>query len=175
MVESVRPARMLAWRDMMLTAVVVVVLACTLALVTAPSPTPALAEALPAGGLQRGQPFRGIVVLQPADCTSSVEFLRAVQRPEIRAAVPVEAVVIGSTAEVDSAGALLDALGISMRVHQGDRHTLAAVAGLGHRATPVLVVLDHTNSVRLASASPASAGEFRALLASLRALAEARP
>ena len=168
------PARGLTRQDKLLVLGIIAVLACTLALVVAPRPA-ALAEVLPAGRSQADQPFHGLVVLQPQDCLSSVEFLRVVQRPEIRRAVQVEAVVIGSRAAADSAGALLDALGISMRVHQGDGRTLAALASLGHRSTPILVVLDRTRAVRLASASPSSAGDYRALLRSLRALAEPEP
>lgn len=159
----------------MLATGIVVVLACTVAFVVAPTRAPGPAEVLPASSAPAGQPFRGIVVLQPGDCASSVEFLRAVQRPEIRRAVAVEAVVIGSRAAADSAGALLEALGISIRVHPGNRRMLAAVAGLGHRTTPVLLVFDRGNSVRLAAASPSSAGDFRVLLGSLRALAGVEP
>lgn len=169
------PARTLTRQEKLLVVGIMAVLACTLALVAAPPPALALAEVLPAGRSDADQPFHGLVVLQPGDCLSSVEFLRVVQRPEIRRAVRVEAVVIGSRAAADSAGALLDALGNSMRVHQGDGRTLAALASLGYRSTPILVVLDRTRAVRLASTSPSSSGDFRALLRSLRALAEPEP
>jgi hypothetical protein len=133
-----------------------VVLLCTAAVLTTSSKPQALGEVLPP--LSGPSPFRAYVFFQPADCASNLEFLRILARPKFQSTVAVAGMLTGADDDrvKDHATRRFSDLTGRDVVLSPTRKVAAALAALGYRTTPFLVVLDVHGQVRFAASVPTS-------------------
>jgi hypothetical protein len=119
------------------------------------------------------RPLVAYLVVRDRDCESHLDLLRYVQRPSIaRATTMGGALVIGSTAAVRES---LELLARELPGFPARRATFLErklLVQLGHRATPVLLVLDaRTGAVRFAARAPLTVQQRIRFLAALSAAA----
>ena len=158
-----------------LTAVLVIV-ACTVMLLRRTPGQQSLASTLrpatgPAAGQLKGQ-LEAYIVLQLKDCSSGLEFASLFARPSVRRRVHFRGfLLLGTEVDIQVVRRRLAALGFHDPVRRVGQSATGALAALGHRATPFVVVLDEQGSVRLSVASPSTPQEFVHLAALLPRIA----
>lgn len=163
--------RRMAPLDRVLGGVTVVILCCTALLLAVPTRILRVEDWIPPRPEGSSVPLRAIVVLHARDCPVSIDLLRLVQRPEFERAWQVEVLVVGTHAEVASSRRELRDRGIHGPVLRAHARAAPALRSLGHRATPVLVLVDGADAIRFSAAPPTAAGGYPRMLATLRALA----
>lgn len=104
---------------------------------------PLAAGLFAAGALGR----TAVVVLQPADCASRLEALAPLVTEAGRAGTRVVVRVPGGAASTESVRAQLVAMGWSLDVASASATGVRALRGLGHRASPVVIVFDEAGRV----------------------------
>jgi hypothetical protein len=162
------------------------VVACTVALLARPRGAAQLPEELGGGGvaaaadsLRRGpQPARdaaldAYVVFQLADCDGNLRVLDLLRRRAMRGRVTLAGLAfVGSDAELERARSRLPLGARSVPIRRATRASVDLLAGIGHRSTPILIVLDAERRVRYITGAPRSPRAYVGLarvLASLEA------
>lgn len=114
-------------------------------------PVPTFAEAVGRPGLAG---HRAYAVILAQDCAGFLGALADAARAARAAGASFRVVVPGAAAASDSVFGVLRAAGLSEVVSPASRALPRAVRALGHRGTPLLVVLDASGGVRFASPFP---------------------
>ncbi len=163
-----------------------VVVACTIALLARPRDAAPLAEEFGAArstaaadSTARGRrPAPGAaldayVVFQLADCQGNLRMLDLLRRRGLRDRVALAGLAfVGSDAELERARSRLPVGARSVPIRRATRASIDLLAGIGHRTTPILVVLDAERRVRYITGAPRSPRAYVGLarvLASLEA------
>lgn len=111
-----------------------------------------------------GAPVQAAVVLQLSDCTGNLRLLDLLNRPEVserlRLAVLWYAGPVGDSAGIRR---LLPNWSAGSPLRPVPAAVLGELRRLGHRHTPLLIVMDQEGRVRLTSQSPRSPREFAGL------------
>jgi hypothetical protein len=162
------------------------VVACTVALLARRRDAAPLAEELGAarvaaaadplaGGRQpaRGAALDAYVVFQLTDCDGNLRVLDLLQRHGVRDRITLAGLAfVGSHAELERARSRLPLRARSVPIRRATRASIDLLAGIGHRSTPILVVLDAERRVRYVTGAPRSPRAYVGLarvLASLEA------
>lgn len=114
--------------------------------------------------------YRVAVFLQERDCTSNLALLRLLARPELSERLSVVVYGVGGSESVNRLTTRLRAQELSFKTLAAPRGALAAVKRMGYQATPVFVLLDRDNRVRLMTAAPETPEELHTLASALRLL-----
>lgn len=116
-----------------------------------------------------GGAIRSAIVLQRSDCEGNLRMLDLLHRPDVRERLRLAVIwYVGPTGDSAVIRALLPSWTQHVPLQEAPVAALRELAQLGHRGTPLLVVLDQEGRVRLTTQSPRSAREF----AGLRAIVE---
>ena len=133
------------------------------------------ARATPTGGLQSalaqhagdprpGAPIQSAVVIQRADCAGNIRLFDLLHRREVRERLALAVIwYIGPPADTGAIRSLLPAWTQHTPLQRVPSTVMAELMRLGHRSTPVVVVLDQEGRIRLTSQSPRSPREFAGL------------
>jgi hypothetical protein len=104
-----------------------------------------------------GPVLAAYVVFQLADCDGNLRVLRLLQRRTLRDRVPLAGLAfVGSDAELDRARGRLPAAARTLPIRRATGSLVSLLARLGHRATPIVVVLDAEQRVRFVTGVPRS-------------------
>lgn len=118
------------------------------------------------------------LVARAADCTGNLEFLDLFERPPIHDRIDlVAALALGDESAATTLRHALAARGLDIPVRVASPALRAALATVGHHATPYLLVLDRNGALRFAIGAPESVRQYLALGATLPLLgdSEAQP
>ena len=143
---------------------VVIVLVCTVLVLSSGTPEP-IGSSLPVVGIDGTGAFRAYVVVQPADCTSNLEFARVFAPEKFRRRLPVTGLVTGRAVAQDdllTAQRKFEEFAGTDHVIPLSRKSAGALAGLGFTRTPFLVIVDSESRVRFASEPPRTFEGLRA-------------
>lgn len=133
------------------------------------------ARAAPRNGLRRslaphiasflpGAPIQAAVLLQRSDCSGNIRVLDLLNRESIRERLRLAVLWhVGPAADTVAIRALLPAWTRTVPIRQAPAAALMELRQLGHRSTPMLVILDQEGRVRLTTQSPRSPREFAGL------------
>ncbi len=133
------------------------------------------ARAAPAGGLRGslspyvgtlmpGAPIQAAVLLQRTDCTGNTRMFDVMNRPDIRDRLQLAVLwYVGADRDTSDIRALLPAWTRHTPLQRIPHGALTDLTRLGHRSTPILVVLDQDGRIRFTSQTPRSAREFAGL------------
>lgn len=109
-------------------------------------------------------PLAAALVLHVDDCNGNFRMFNLLHRQEVRSAIGM--VVIWYAGPIADSAAIRAALPDWMRstpLHPAPPHVVRELTRLGHRTTPVLVMLDEMYRLRFATQSPRSPREFAGL------------
>jgi hypothetical protein len=133
------------------------------------TPVPRLAQSLTdvPSAVRTGSPRRPIragVVLQASDCTGNLGMLKALNRGAVRDAIELGVLwYVGPASDSLVIRPRLPAFARTVPLKQATGALLNDLARLGHTSTPVLIVLDQANRIRLVTQSPRSSREVAGL------------
>lgn len=110
------------------------------------------------------RPLAAALVLHVDDCSGNFRMFNLLHRQEVRGAIAMAVIWYAGT--VSDSGAVRSALPGWMRnapLQPVPMHVVRELARLGHRSTPVLLMLDEEQRLRLTTQSPRSPREFAGL------------
>lgn len=111
---------------------------------------------------------RAFLVARSADCSGNFDFLDLFDRPPVRSRLDLAGVVaLGDEDAVPALRAALAAHGRQLPVWSASPAARLALASLGVRSTPYLVVVDGDGALRFAAGAPATVRQYLALGATL--------
>jgi len=109
-------------------------------------------------------PLTAALVLHADDCTGNFRMFNLLHRADVRTAIGVAVVwYVGATSDSTRIRHALPAWMRSVALAPVSRDVVRELARLGHRTTPVLLMLDTEGRLRLTTQSPRSAREFAGL------------
>lgn len=118
-----------------------------------------------------GAPVRAAIALQLSDCSGNLRLLDLIHRSTVRHAITLEALWnVGNPADSARVRALLPRWTRDVPIVPAPSGALHELASLGHRSSPMLVLLDQASRVRLVTGSPGSAREFAGLRRAIEGL-----
>lgn len=128
-------------------------------------------HAVPRG---RGNPTRhtAAVFLQERDCTTNMALLQLLSRSEFSNGLSVVVYDVGESRSADRVTARLRAMDLPFPALPAPRGSVSQLRRMGYDATPVLVLVDSADRVRMAAAAPATLAEMRRLESALRILTD---
>ncbi len=109
-------------------------------------------------------PLSTALVLHADDCPGNFRMFNLLHRADVRTAVALTVIwYVGAPADSVRIRQALPAWMAQVALRQVPMHVTRELARLGHRTTPVLLMLDDAGRLRLATQSPRSGREFAAL------------
>lgn len=122
----------------------------------------ALAPYLPQERLNA--PVQSAVLLQRSDCRGNLRMLDLLHRASVRESLQLAVLwYVGSSADTAVIRAALPEWSAHVPLRPAPAAALAELDLLGHRSTPIVVVMDQAGRIRLTSQSPRSVREFAGL------------
>lgn len=153
----------------MLLGVAAIVLSATAAVRWDRTRVPSIAAQLSAATLDEGR-FRAVVVFQYADCGSSLGFLSWLRQHSDLSHMRLERLLhVGPQQEFAAAERWSEESELSLPVRHADASLQRALAALGQRQTPWILLLDRHGQVRLSLDAPRSPAERRQVVSALSA------
>jgi hypothetical protein len=133
------------------------------------TPVPRLAQSLTGvpTAVSTGSPRRPIkagVLLQASDCTGNLGMLQTLNRRAVRDVIELGVLwYVGPASDSLVIRPLLPAFARKVPLQHATGALVNDLARLGHTSTPVLIVLDPANRIRLVTQSPRSSREVAGL------------
>lgn len=110
------------------------------------------------------EPLRAALVLQASDCTGNFRMFNLLHRHDVRGAIGVVVIwYVGADADSLAIRAAMPTWMRDAELRRAPPAVLFELSRMGHRTTPVLLMLDDSGRLRFATQSPRSAREFAGL------------
>jgi len=110
-------------------------------------------------------PLGAAAVIQREDCASNLIMFDVLKRPSLAGAIDLKVIWwLGNPRDTMGVRGLLPAWAQQIALRPVPTDALRDLKRLGHRSTPMLIVFDESNRVRLVSQSPRSNRELVGLL-----------
>jgi hypothetical protein len=144
---------------------------CTGALLARPTAPTSLGEALrvaaKSGGARHARAaahdYDAHLVVRLDDCDGNVHALRFLRRSAVRERVHfADVLLVGSESDLVAARRRLGDAPDGTPIRRADDRTTSALRALGFRATPFVVIADHSGALKMALQLPASVEEMAA-------------